>query len=73
MKEIIKNLLSKNVIVRLYKYYLIDSIFIVKNEGLKSLLIKRGWKIFVFIIGYYVVRDTVVYLLIPYLIARNII
>jgi hypothetical protein len=64
---------SKNVILRLYRYYIIDSIFIVRKEGFKSLLKKRGWKIFAIVIGYYVVRDTVVYILIPYLITKNII
>jgi len=63
---------SKNIIIRFYKYYLIDSIIIVKNEGFKSLLRKRGWKIFAAIIGYYIVRDTILYILIPYLAARNI-
>ena len=70
---IINKLASKNIIIRIYKYYIIDSIIIVKKEGFKSLLKKRGWKIFAVVIGYYVVRDTILYILIPYLAARNII
>lgn len=70
---IINKLASKNIIIRIYKYYIIDSIVIVKKEGFKSLLKKRGWKIFAVVIGYYVVRDTILYILIPYLAARNII
>jgi hypothetical protein len=69
---IINKLASKNIIIRIYKYYIIDSIIIVKKEGFKSLLKKRGWKIFAVVIGYYVVRDTILYILIPYLAARNI-
>jgi hypothetical protein len=64
---------SQNVIVRLYKYYIIDSIIIVRKEGFKTLLKKRGWKILAIVIGYYIVRDSIVYILIPYLIAKNII
>ncbi len=70
---IINKLASKNIIIRMYKYYIIDSIIIVRKEGFKSLLKKRGWKIFAAVIGYYVVRDTILYILIPYLAARSII
>lgn len=72
MKSNIQKAASKNIIIRFYKYYIIDSIIIVKNEGFKSLLRKRGWKIFAAVIGYYIVRDTILYILIPYLAARNI-
>jgi hypothetical protein len=57
---------------RLYKYYIIDSIIIVKKEGFKSLLKKRGWKFFLVIVAYYTVRDSVLYIIIPYMIARGI-
>lgn len=57
---------------RIYKYYIIDSIIIVKKEGFKSLLRKRGWKVLAVIIGYYTVRDTIFYIIIPYMIARDI-
>ncbi len=70
---VINKLASKNIIIRIYKYYIIDSIVIVKKEGFRSLLKKRGWKVFAVVVGYYVVRDTILYILIPYLAARNII
>jgi hypothetical protein len=57
---------------RLYKYYIIDSIIIVKKEGFKSLLKKRGWKFLLVIVAYYTVRDSILYILIPYMIARGI-
>ncbi|HEX7358505.1 MAG TPA: hypothetical protein VF270_12410 [Ignavibacteriaceae bacterium] len=63
---------AKNILIRFYKYYIIDSILIVKREGFKALLKKRGWKVFAIVIGYYAIRDSIVYLLIPYLISRNI-
>jgi len=75
MNSVITNLnklASKNIIVRIYKYYIIDSIIIVKKEGFKSLVKKRGWKIFAIVAAYYVVRDTFLYILLPYLAARNI-
>lgn len=68
----INKLVTKNIIVRVYKYYIIESILIVKKEGFKSLLKKRGWKIFAIVIGYYVVRDSILYIIIPYLAAQNI-
>jgi len=68
----INHLAAKNIIIRLYKYYIIDSIIIVKSKGLKALFKKRGWKFFAIIIGYYAVRDTVVYVLVPLLIAQGI-
>lgn len=63
---------EKNILIRFYKYYIIDSILIVKREGFKVLLKKRGWKVFAVIIAYYTVRDSILYILVPYLIARGI-
>lgn len=69
---ILDRLSAKNILVRFYKYYIIDSILIVKHEGFKALLKKRGWKVFAIVIGYYTVRDTIVYIIIPILIAEGI-
>ena len=69
---ILTHLSTKNIIIRLYKYYIIDSILIVKREGFKSLLKKRGWKVFAVVIGYYTVRDTFFYIVIPFLVAKGI-
>ena len=69
---ILNTLAAKNILIRLYKYYIIDSIILVKREGFKSLLQKRGWKIFAIVIGYYTVRDTLFYIVIPFLFAQGI-
>jgi len=69
---ILNTLAAKNIIIRMYKYYIIDSILIVKREGFKALLKKRGWKVFAFVIGYYTVRDTLLYIIIPFVIAQGI-
>lgn len=64
--------LRQNFLFRLYRYYIIDSILIVKNSGFKALIRKRGMKFFYVIIGYYLVRDTLIYIVIPYCIARGL-
>ncbi|RPI65540.1 MAG: hypothetical protein EHM47_18675 [Ignavibacteriales bacterium] len=64
---------DKFLLFRLYKYYIIDSIIIVKREGFKSLIKKRGWKFLLIIAGYYAVRDTIIYILIPLIIAKGLI
>ncbi len=63
---------AKNILIRFYKYYIIDSILIVKREGFKALIKKRGWKVFAIVIGYYSIRDTIVYIIVPLLIAKGI-
>lgn len=69
---LINHLAAKNLIIRLYKYYIIDSIILLKKEGFKSLLRKRGWKVFAVIAGYYAVRDTILYIIIPLLVAKGL-
>jgi len=69
----VNHLATKNIIIRLYKYYIIDSIVLVKREGFKALLRERGWKVFAIIIGYYTVRDIILYVLIPLLVANGFI
>ena len=67
------NVSDKFILFRLYKYYIIDSVIIVKNHGLKELFKRRGWKFLLIIVSYYAVRDSVIYIIIPYLIAKGII
>ena len=64
--------LRQNFIFKLYKHYLVDSILLVKQFGCKELLRRRGKKFFYAIIGYYLLRDTVLYLIIPYAVARGL-
>jgi hypothetical protein len=66
------SVLNKIILFKVYKYYIMDSILIVKKEGFKSLIIKRGWKFFIIIAAYYGVRDTILYILIPFLIAKGL-
>ncbi|MCB0282580.1 MAG: hypothetical protein H6627_14180 [Calditrichae bacterium] len=48
-------------------------ISIIKKDGLKSFVKQKGWKIVALIFAYYLVRDTILYIIIPYLIINNII
>jgi len=72
LEAALERLSAKNILIRFYKYYIIDSILIVKREGFKALLKKRGWKVFAVVIGYYTARDTILYIIIPFLVARGI-
>lgn len=55
----------------LYKFYIIDSLLIVKNHGFKTLLQQRGKKLFLVVFSYYLIRDTFLYILLPYAIAQG--
>ncbi len=61
-----------NFLIRLYKHYIIDSILIVKQSGFKVLIRRRGWKFFGVIVTYYLVRDTLLYLVLPFCVARGV-
>lgn len=63
--------LQHNLLIRFYKYYIIDSILIVKRQGFTTLIRERGWKVVGVVVGYYLVRDTLLYIVIPYLVARG--
>ncbi|MCO5142885.1 MAG: hypothetical protein M9962_07335 [Oligoflexia bacterium] len=43
-----------------------------KKEGLKRVLQVHGWKAVAIFFSYYLIRDSILYLLIPYLIAQGI-
>jgi len=72
LEATLERLSARNILIRFYKYYIIDSILIVKREGFKSLLKKRGWKVFAVVIGYYAIRDTILYIIVPFIIAQGI-
>jgi predicted nuclease of predicted toxin-antitoxin system len=68
----LNHMAAKNFIIRQYKYYIIDSIIIVKNQGFKELFRQRGIKFLVIIITYYAIRDTILYIIIPLLVAKGL-
>lgn len=46
---------------------------IFKEKGLKGFVKEKGWKIVAIFLAYYLIRDTTLYIIIPYLVINNII
>tara|TARA_B100001142_G_scaffold319094_1_gene362117 strand:- start:336 stop:530 length:195 start_codon:yes stop_codon:yes gene_type:complete len=55
--------------VNLLKKY----IAIFKKDGFKGLIKEGGWKLLFFFFMYYLIRDSILYILIPYLIVKGVI
>lgn len=64
--------IRQNFIYRFYKYIIFDSLIIIKQNGFKELIKKRGLKFVLAVIAYYVVRDTLLYIVLPMIIALGI-
>lgn len=74
MKQLISvfNIVQKSFLFRLYQYYIKDSIQIIKKSGFKELIHERGKKFLLLIIGYYAIRDTLLYIIIPFCVAKGL-
>ena len=46
---------------------------IFKKDGIKGVLKEGGWRIVVYFFLFYLVRDTILYILIPYLLLKGVI
>jgi len=46
---------------------------IFKKDGIKGVLKEGGWKIVVYFFLFYLVRDTILYIIIPYLLVKGVI
>jgi hypothetical protein len=44
---------------------------LLKTQGIKGFIKEKGWKILLAIFLFYLVRDTILYIIIPVLIARG--
>lgn len=44
-----------------------------REGGFKAVIKRYGWKIFALFFAYYLIRDSILYLLIPYLVAKHFI
>ena len=63
-------MMFKNIIkVKFIQRYLA----IYKESGFKGLIKEGGWKLLFFFFMYYLIRDSILYILIPYLIVKGII
>ena len=45
---------------------------LIREKGLKSFIKKKGWKVMLWIVIFYTIRDSILYILFPYLIYRGI-
>ena len=45
---------------------------IYRERGFKALLKESGWKVFTLVFIFYLIRDVVLYILIPYLVAKGL-
>ena len=48
--------------------FIIEWAKLLRKEGLKVFVKKRGWKVFWTIVIFYLIRDSILYILIPFLI-----
>jgi hypothetical protein len=46
---------------------------VIREKGWKEFLRQYGWKVIVVFVLFYLIRDTIFYILIPYLILNNVI
>ena len=59
----IRNLFKSKLVIKYTQIY--------KQEGLKGVLKSGGWRILVYFFLFYLIRDTILYIIIPYLIVRG--
>jgi hypothetical protein len=46
---------------------------VIKEKGWKGFVKQYGWKVLVGIVLFYLIRDTILYIIIPYLVINNVI
>tara|TARA_B100001250_G_C19104099_1_gene488161 strand:+ start:120 stop:314 length:195 start_codon:yes stop_codon:yes gene_type:complete len=51
--------------------FLEEYIAVFKEDGLKGVLRKGGWKILFYFFMFYLIRDSILYILIPYLVVKG--
>ncbi|MBL46953.1 MAG: hypothetical protein CMG56_05600 [Candidatus Marinimicrobia bacterium] len=57
---------------RLNPKFISEWLEIKREGGLKLLFKKKGWYVILAIVVYYLIRDSILYILIPYLIFKGI-
>ena len=61
----IRNLFKSKFLKKYTKIY--------KENGFKGVLKEGGWKVITYFVLFYLIRDTILYIIIPYLIVKGII
>lgn len=49
-----------------------ESITLIREQGLKAFIKQKGWVIVVAIFLFYLIRDSILYIIIPYFVARGL-
>ncbi len=44
---------------------------IIKEEGFRSFIKKKGWTVLAAIVVFYTIRDGILYIIIPYMVYKN--
>jgi hypothetical protein len=60
-----------NFPMRIYRHAIVDSVRIVKKHGFRELLRQRGWRFFAAVVAYYLVRDILLYIVLPLCVAKQ--
>jgi|TARA_B100000085_G_scaffold157490_1_gene143029 hypothetical protein len=58
---------------KLIPKFLRKYVFYLKEHGFKKTIKKFGWKLFAVIFLFYLIRDSILYIIIPYLVLKGII
>jgi len=61
----IRNLFKSKFLKKYTKIY--------KEDGFKGVLKEGGWRVITYFVLFYLIRDTILYIIIPYLIVKGII
>jgi hypothetical protein len=61
----IKNLFKSKFLSKYTKIY--------KQDGFKGVLKVGGWRVITYFVLFYLIRDTILYIIVPYLIVKGII
>ena len=51
--------------------FIVEWMTLLREEGLKSFMKKKGWTVLLIIVIFYAIRDGILYILIPYLIYKG--
>ena len=57
---------------KLIPKFLRKYVFYYREHGFKKLVKKFGWKLFTIIFLYYLIRDSILYIIIPYFVLKGI-
>jgi hypothetical protein len=57
---------------RLAPKFIKEWVTLIRENGIREFIKQKGWKVLAVIVLYYLIRDTILYIIIPYLVINNI-